>query len=421
MEDKKKRSIWYKAKTYFLGVKYEVITKDEAGNIISIEEDLEHESIKDLVKYYLLITLTWILTFLIGLTAFFWFISGSPLGIAKFGYTYYITTQWAMDPPAKEELFVNMLKGLAKGTHDKHTVYLDKDDMKELEMHTSSTYSGIGLLLDFSDGKTLKVGATMEGQPAEAAGLQKGDQILAIDGTPVSDIEKEEVANRIRGEEGTFVVLRILRNGEEQEISIERKTIVMPTVKGQMLIDDVGYIRVTQFAEKTVEEFTKAYEELKAQGMKRLVLDLRDNPGGLITTAHGIGQYLVPKGPIVTVQTRRGKTTAYMSRGEYPLIPLVVLINGNSASASEIIAGAVQDTKSGTIVGTKSYGKGTVQSVLPGLDGEGIKITISRYHTPNDRVIDGIGIEPDEVVEPSKTNPDEDVQMERAIEIVKTL
>ena len=421
MEDKKKRSIWHKAKTYFLGVKYEVITKDEAGNIISIEEDLEHESIKDLVKYYLLITLTWILTFLLGLTAFFWFISGSPLGIAKFGYTYYITTQWAMDPPAKEELFVNMLKGLAKGTHDKHTVYLDKDDMKELEMHTSSTYSGIGLLLDFSDGKTLKVGATMEGQPAEAAGLQKGDQILAIDGTPVSDIEKEEVANRIRGEEGTFVVLRILRNGEEQDVSIERKTIVMPTVKGQMLIDDVGYIRVTQFAEKTVEEFTKAYEELKAQGMKRLVLDLRDNPGGLITTAHGIGQYLVPKGPIVTVQTRRGKTTAYMSRGEYPLIPLVVLINGNSASASEIIAGAVQDTKSGTIVGTKSYGKGTVQSVLPGLDGEGIKITISRYHTPNDRVIDGIGIEPDEVVEPSKTNPDEDVQMERAIEIVKTL
>lgn len=421
MEDKKKRSIWHKAKTYFLGVKYEVITKDEVGNIISIEEDLEHESVKDLVKYYLLITLTWILTFLLGLTAFFWFISGSPLGIAKFGYTYYITTQWAMDPPAKEELFVNMLKGLAKGTHDKHTVYLDKDDMKELEMHTSSTYSGIGLLLDFSDGKTLKVGATMEGQPAEAAGLQKGDQILAIDGTPVSDIEKEEVANRIRGEEGTFVVLRILRNGEEQDVSIERKTIVMPTVKGQMLIDDVGYIRVTQFAEKTVEEFTKAYEELKAQGMKRLVLDLRDNPGGLITTAHGIGQYLVPKGPIVTVQTRRGKTTAYMSRGEYPLIPLVVLINGNSASASEIIAGAVQDTKSGTIVGTKSYGKGTVQSVLPGLDGEGIKITISRYHTPNDRVIDGIGIEPDEVVEPSKTNPDEDVQMERAIEIVKTL
>lgn len=421
MEDKGKQSIWHKAKTYLLGVRYEVITKDEVGNIISVEDDLTHDSIKDLIKYYLLIAFTWMLTFLIGLTAFFWFISGSPLGIAKFGYAYFITTQWAMDPPAKEELFVNMLKGLAKGTHDKHTVYLDKNDMKELEMHTSSTYSGIGLLLDFSDGKTLKVGATMEGQPAEAAGLQKGDQILAIDGTPVSDIEKEDVANRIRGEEGTFVVLRILRNGEEQELSIERKTIVMPTVKGQMLTEDIGYIRVTQFAEKTVDEFTKAYEDLQAKGMKRLVLDLRDNPGGLITTAHGIGQYLVPKGPIVTVQTRRGKTTAYMSRGEYPLIPLVVLINGNSASASEIIAGAVQDTKSGTIVGTKSYGKGTVQSVVQGLDGEGLKITIARYHTPNDRVIDGIGIEPDEFVEPSKTNPEEDVQMERAIEIVKTL
>ena len=411
MKEKEKQTIWKQIKEFFF-----ITDADDDGFV-----DDEAFSWKSILKTAVVGVIGCILTVLVVMTGVFWYISGSPLGIAKFGYTYYITTQWAMDPPAKEELFVNMLKGLAKGTHDKHTVYLDKDDMKELEMHTSSTYSGIGLLLDFSDGKTLKVGATMEGQPAEAAGLQKGDQILAIDGTPVSDIEKEDVANRIRGEEGTFVVLRILRNGEEQELSIERKTIVMPTVKGQMLTEDIGYIRVTQFAEKTVDEFTKAYEDLQSKGMKRLVLDLRDNPGGLITTAHGIGQYLVPKGPIVTVQTRRGKTTAYMSRGEYPLIPLVVLINGNSASASEIIAGAVQDTKSGTIVGTKSYGKGTVQSVVQGLDGEGLKITIARYHTPSDRVIDGIGIEPDEVVEPSKTNPEEDVQMERAIEIVKTL
>ena len=410
MEEKEKQSIWKWFKDIFVGTDAE---QDGFG-----DDEFDWKSI---LKTALMAILGILLTVLVVLTGVFWYISGSPLGFAKFGYTYYITTQWAMDPPAKEELFVNMLKGLTKGTHDKHTTYLNKDDMKELEMHTSSSYSGIGLLLDFSDGKTLKVGATMEGQPAEAAGLQKGDQILAIDGTPVSDIEKDEVANHIRGEEGTFVVLTILHNGEEQEVSIERKTIVMPTVKSQMLIDDVGYIRVTQFAEKTVDEFAKAYEELEAQGMKRLVLDLRDNPGGLITTAHGIGQYIVPKGPIVTVQTRRGKTTAYMSRGEHTLLPLVVLINGNSASASEIIAGAVQDTQSGTIVGTKSYGKGTVQSVLPGLDGEGMKITIARYHTPNDRVIDGIGIEPDEIVEPSKIDPDEDVQMERAIEIVRTL
>ena len=410
MEEKEKQSIWKWFKDIFVGTDVE---QDGFGD--------DEFDWKSMLKKALMGILGILLTVLVVLTGVFWYISGSPLGFAKFGYTYYITTQWAMDPPAKEELFVNMLKGLTKGTHDKHTTYLNKDDMKELEMHTSSSYSGIGLLLDFSDGKILKVGATMEGQPAEAAGLQKGDQILAIDGTPVSDIEKDEVANHIRGEEGTFVVLTILRNGEEQEVSIERKTIVMPTVKSQMLIDDVGYIRVTQFAEKTVDEFAKAYEELEAQGMKRLVLDLRDNPGGLITTAHGIGQYIVPKGPIVTVQTRRGKTTAYMSRGEHTLLPLVVLINGNSASASEIIAGAVQDTKSGTIVGTKSYGKGTVQSVLPGLDGEGMKITIARYHTPNDRVIDGIGIEPDEIVEPSKIDPDEDVQMERAIEIVRTL
>ena len=421
MEDNKKKSNWIRIKEYlFISEKYdEAYTAMEMSK--EVDPNIERLSFKDRIYKLIGKLIKLLIVFLIMLTGFFWYISGSPLGLAKFGYTYYITTQWAMDSPSKEELFVNMLKGLAKGTHDKHTVYLDKEDMKELEMHTSSTYSGIGLLLDFSDSKVLKVGATMEGQPAEAAGLQKGDQILAIDGTPISDIEKEEVANHIRGEAGTFVVLRILRSGEEQEISIERKTIVMPTVRGKMLDDSVGYIRLTQFAEKTVDEFTKIYEDLQAKGMKRLVLDLRDNPGGLITTAQGIGQYLIPKGPIVTVQTRKGRNSAYMSRGDHSLIPLVVLINGNSASASEIIAGAVQDTKSGIIVGTKSYGKGTVQSVVQGLDEEGLKITIARYHTPNDRVIDGIGIIPDEIVEPSKANPEEDVQLERAIEIVKTL
>ena len=421
MEDNKKKSNWIRIKEYlFISEKYdEAYTAMEMSK--EVDPNIERLSFKDRIYKLIGKLIKLLIVFLIMLTGFFWYISGSPLGLAKFGYTYYITTQWAMDSPSKEELFVNMLKGLAKGTHDKHTVYLDKEDMKELEMHTSSTYSGIGLLLDFSDGKVLKVSATMEGQPAEAAGLQKGDQILAIDGTPISDIEKEEVANHIRGEAGTFVVLRILRSGEEQEISIERKTIVMPTVRGKMLDDSVGYIRLTQFAEKTVDEFTKIYEDLQAKGMKRLVLDLRDNPGGLITTAQGIGQYLIPKGPIVTVQTRKGRNSAYMSRGDHSLIPLVVLINGNSASASEIIAGAVQDTKSGIIVGTKSYGKGTVQSVVQGLDEEGLKITIARYHTPNDRVIDGIGIIPDEIVEPSKANPEEDVQLERAIEIVKTL
>ena len=306
MEDNKKKSNWIRIKEYlFISEKHdEAYTAMEMSK--EVDPNIERLSFKDRIYKLIGKLIKLLIVFLIMLTGFFWYISGSPLGLAKFGYTYYITTQWAMDSPSKEELFVNMLKGLAKGTHDKHTVYLDKEDMKELEMHTSSTYSGIGLLLDFSDGKVLKVGATMEGQPAEAAGLQKGDQILAIDGIPISDIEKEEVANHIRGEAGTFVVLRILRSGEEQEISIERKTIVMPTVRGKMLDDSVGYIRLTQFAEKTVDEFTKIYEDLQAKGMKRLVLDLRDNPGGLITTAHGIGQYLIPKGPIVTVQTRKG-------------------------------------------------------------------------------------------------------------------
>ena len=164
MEDNKKKSNWIRIKEYlFISEKHdEAYTAMEMSK--EVDPNIERLSFKDRIYKLIGKLIKLLIVFLIMLTGFFWYISGSPLGLAKFGYTYYITTQWAMDSPSKEELFVNMLKGLAKGTHDKHTVYLDKEDMKELEMHTSSTYSGIGLLLDFSDGKVLKVGATMEGQ-----------------------------------------------------------------------------------------------------------------------------------------------------------------------------------------------------------------------------------------------------------------
>ena len=190
-----------------------------------------------------------------------------------------------------------------------------------------------------------------------------------------------------------------------------------------MLTSTVGYIRISQFAENTADDFETQFKELQSQGMKELVLDLRDNPGGLLSTTEKISNYIMPPGTLVTVQNRAGKKDVYKSNGPEVAMPLVVLVNKGSASASEIIAGAIQDRKLGTIVGTNSYGKGTVQSVYPNLDDEGIKVTIAKYHTPNDRVIDGTGIQPDVVLElPKGTAPSSDmsdIQIQKAIELLK--
>jgi carboxy-processing protease len=190
-----------------------------------------------------------------------------------------------------------------------------------------------------------------------------------------------------------------------------------------MLTSTVGYIRISQFAENTADDFATQFKELQAQGMKALVLDLRDNPGGLLSTTEKISNYIMPPGTLVTVQNRAGKKDVYKSDGPEVAIPLVVLVNKGSASASEIIAGAVQDRKLGTIVGTNTYGKGTVQTIYPSLDNEGIKVTIAKYHTPSDRIIDGTGIKPDVEIElPKGINPSsklDDIQIKKALEILQ--
>ena len=213
-----------------------------------------------------------------------------------------------------------------------------------------------------------------------------------------------------------------MRGNEVKDITITRKQITLPTVKGKMLDDHIGYIRISQFAEPTGPDFAKTYNELKEKGMTKLVLDLRDNPGGLLTTAQEVANYILPAGPIVTIQDRSGRIESYDSEGLEPAIPMVVLINQGSASASEIIAGAVQDEKVGTIVGTNSYGKGTVQTIMGVPGDEGIKITIAKYHTPNDRVIDGTGIKPDVEVElpDNAQSESDDTQLQKALEILKT-
>ena len=351
----------------------------------------------------------------------FWYLSGTFWGFPRYMFTYYVSSQVFMTPVAKQTLFEGSLKGMVSSLGEPHSQYLDAEDYTSIMEQTSATYSGVGMVLGMgTDG--LEAVSAIEDQPAARAGIESGDRIIKINDVDTSTLTIEEASKRVRGEAGTDVTLVIKRGNEEKTFTITREKITLPTVKSKMLTPDVGYIRISQFAENTGNDFGLQYQDLKKQGMKKLIIDLRDNPGGLLTTAQEISDFILPKGTLVTVQDRSGKVAEYDSAVIENPIPLVILINKGSASASEIIAGAVQDRKAGTIVGTNSYGKGTVQTILPDFGNEAIKITIAKYHTPNDRVIDGIGIKPDvEIALPDGTRTKgtlEDVQVQKAFDIL---
>ncbi len=318
--------------------------------------------------------------------------------------------------------------GMVHSLGDPHSIYLNQRLYSQIKSDTSGSFGGIGVYMGFKDGG-VQVMSVMPDSPGEQAGLQAGDSILAVDGVSVNEIEPDEVALKIRGEIGTNVELLIHREGQEDKIyTITRNTIKVKTVADKMLNDKIGYIRISSFSEKTGEEFKSAMNDLEAQNMKAFVLDLRQNPGGVITSCVEVAKEIVPKGPIVSVIQRDGSKEVYDSELENVKYPIVVLLDGGSASASELLAGALQDTKAATIVGTKSYGKGSVQTVMPMFHEDGLKLTIAKYYTPNGRSIDGVGIVPDVEIESSKPlqrmlnnadiNISDDAQLDKAVEIL---
>lgn len=314
------------------------------------------------------------------------------------------------------QLIDGAIAGMMGALGDPHSVYLDPNMYKELMSHTEGAFGGIGVVMGMKD-KMITVVSPIEGTPGAIAGIKTGDKIIKIDGEETLGIPLDQAAAKIRGEIGTKVVLTIQREGEEdKEYEIKRSNIEIKTVSSELLEGGIGYIRISTFSEHTAKDVEKAYQELEAQGMKGIVLDLRNNPGGLLDASVDIGNLFVPKGTIVSTVKRDGTRQVYTSQLEAVKYPLAVLINGGSASASEIVAGAVQDTEAGTIVGTKSYGKGSVQVVMPMYGGDALKLTIAKYYTPKDRSIDGTGIEPDVVIEP---NGKTDNQLAKAIVIVK--
>ena len=309
------------------------------------------------------------------------------------------------------------IDGMVKSLGDPHSNYLSPKMYQSLKEQTQGSFAGIGVVMGMDNNKNIKIVAVMEDSPGQKAGLAEGDQIIAVDGTPVTEMAFDEVATHVRGEPGTDVVLTIMRDGAQQDYTITRDNIKLKTVGHEMLDNNIGYIQIVSFSEDTAQEFMDAYTDLQNQGMQGLVLDLRNNPGGLLGACVDIAKNLVPKGDIVSIVDKDGNKEVYSSDLEQVQYPVAVLINKNSASASEILSGVIQDTKSGVIIGETSYGKGSVQTILPMMDDDAVKLTIAKYYTPSGRSIDGVGITPDIEVKLDE-NSTVDTQLDKAKEVI---
>lgn len=327
----------------------------------------------------------------------------------------------------KDTLIGGAISGMVRSLGDPHSVYLEPKLYNQLKADTSGAFGGIGVYMSFKDNGVQILSVIPDG-PGDKVGLQAGDSILAVNDEPISAIEYDEVALKIRGEVGTTVDLLIHREGEEDRTyKITREVIKVQTVSSKMIDDKMGYIRISNFSEGTGKEFKTALNELESENMKGLILDLRQNPGGVITSCVEVAREIVPAGPIVSVIQRDGTKEVYTSDLEKTKFPIVVLLDQNSASASELLSGALQDTKAAVVVGMKSYGKGSVQTVIPMFRDDGLKLTIAKYYTPNGRSIDGVGIIPDfevplenplPMTREINTDADNDAQLRKAEEIL---
>lgn len=300
-----------------------------------------------------------------------------------------------------EELAEGMYRGLLDSLDDRYSEYYNAEEFQELMNGTSGIYYGIGAYVSLDTATNYpKISGTIKGTPAEEAGLRANDILYEVDGTSTYGMTLTDAVALIKGEENTPVVLSIVRDGKQLEFTLYRRKVESPTVESKMLDDKMGYLQITEFDDVTTDQFLAAMEELYAAGMEGLVLDLRSNPGGNLSTVVEIAQNLLPEGVIVYTEDKAGKRVNYRSKGDREIqIPMTVLVDMNSASAAEILSGAIQDYGKGTLIGTTTFGKGIVQSIIPLYDGSAVKITISSYYTPKGRNIHGIGIEPDIVCE----------------------
>ena len=328
----------------------------------------------------------------------------------------------------EEDLKEGAIRGYIEGLGDPYTEYISKEEMEEYMQDTLGNYVGIGIYMatNTKNGHIVIL-ATMKGSPAETAGLKPGDEIIKVDDEDCTTKNSTEVSNKIKGEEGTTVKLEVLRDDETLNFEVKRENIKVNPVEGKVISDNIGYIKFTSFDETTAEDFKNTYEDLSKQNIKSLIIDLRNNGGGLVDQAVDIADYFLEKGQAVIKDIdNNGNKKAEISENN-PIInmPVVILTNENTASASEILAGSLKDYGKATIVGTTTYGKGVIQQILTLNDGSGLKITTEEYQTPNHNKIHEVGIEPnvkvelpEELQEQVTIPEDKDTQLQKAIEIL---
>lgn len=311
-----------------------------------------------------------------------------------------------------------MYKGMIASLKDPYSYYMSEKELKEFLDDTEGNYVGIGVMVNLTEDEKIHINKVFDGSPAQHSGLKVGDKIIKVEDKEVNLENYQEVVSDIKGEEGTKVKLNVYREKENKTFDVEvlRKSLDVPTVEYKMLDDNIGYISISQFDRVTYEQFKKAYDDLNSSN--GLIIDLRDNPGGLLTTVNKITDMLVPEGTITYIEDKAGNRDYHKSDANYYNKPLVILVNGNSASASEVLSGAVKDFGVGKLVGETTYGKGVVQNMYQLADGSGVKITMAKYYTPSGVCIQGTGIEPNYKVTNPK-NSDKDLQLEKGIEVIK--
>ena len=328
----------------------------------------------------------------------------------------------------EESLKEGAIQGYIEGLGDPYTEYISKEDMEDYLENTMGNFVGIGIYM-IEDTKTnqIMVLSPIKGSPAERAGIQPGDYIISVNGEPCTADDMTVISTKIKGEEGSTVQLQILRGEKTLDFEITRENIIVNPVEGEVLENNIGYIEFSSFDENTAEEFKTKFEELQAQGITSLIIDLRNNGGGIVDEALKIAGYIADKDSVLLYEVDKDNNETVEKNESNPIInmPVIILTNENTASSSEILAGALKDLGKARTVGTTTYGKGVIQQILTLPDGSGLKITTEKYLTPNRKEINEIGIEPDETVELPESvenvlniERSQDTQLQKAIEML---
>lgn len=400
---------------------------------------MEKEKKIKVYKILMLVVLSVFITFMITSISLYTYFTKNPISVSaksnnkdisnKLDKYRKIIDKYYLGEVDESKLEEGAINGYIEGLDDPYTEYISKDDMDTYLDDTMGNFVGIGIyMIKNTKYDKIQVLSTIKGSPAENAGIQAGDLIVSVDGVEYKADDMTAVSNKIKGEEGTKVTVELLRGSENVKYELTRSKVKVNQVEGKVISDDIGYIKFTSFDETTAEDFKKQYQELAKKNIKSLIIDLRNNGGGIVDQALEIADYIADKDSVLLYEVDKNNKETVRKAKTDPIInmPIVILTNENTASASEILAGALKDLGKAKTVGTTTYGKGVIQQILKLNDGSGLKITIEEYQTPNKNKINKVGIEPDEKVElPDSVESiftikeSEDTQLQKAIDMLK--